>query len=397
MFAIEEKEVENGAAALIIKEEQEDNFAEMLEAYVPKPLSQGQIITGEILKIGENTIWADVDAKRTAVVPREDIDLVADKYLEQLSVGDEIVLYVLRTPQGDEDLLVSLNLGLQQKDWTEAKEYLDNEEVVELKVIGHNKGGLLVAFGQIQGFVPSSHVPQLQNIHNQQTLTTLKNQAIGKELTLKVIEVDRERRRLVLSAKKAQKEVRQQRLEELKAMELETITGTVSSLAKFGAFVHLDGIEGLIHISEISWQKIDKPSQVLSVGEEVEVLIQSVDIERERISLSYKALQPSPWETFAEAHSEGDLIEGVVINVTDFGVFVETKEGLTGLVHISEIVSFENSPPHFPGDRILVRIVNIDPENGRLGLSCKRVSTQEEVDWLWQNNMVPALYNEEEE
>jgi small subunit ribosomal protein S1 len=366
---------------------QSASFARLLDEYDPAPLRRGQYVKGEILQIDQNVILADVDAKRTAVVPPQDIALIEEDDLGQLAVGDEVTLYVLQTPQGSEDLLVSLNKGLEQQDWANAKAYLDNEELLKCEVIGHNKGGLVVAFSHLRGFVPASHIPQLQHIHNQHTLLSQKAKLVGEELLLKVIEVDRQRRRLVLSAKKAQKERRQQRLLELKLKQGKTTTGRVTNLVKFGAFVDLDGVEGLIHISEIAWQKVEKPAEFLTPGEEVEVLIQSVDVERERVSLSRKALLPSPWELFAQTHAAGDLVEGVVTNVVDFGSFALVADGIEGLIHVSEMLGTQDAAPQevlVPGDTVLVRILKIQPEQQRLALSQRRVGQNEEMEWIWQ-------------
>lgn len=380
--------------------DQNASFAELLTKYEPEPVERGQYVKGEILQIEENIIFADVDAKRTAVIPPQDLELLEEDDLAQLSVGDEVTLYVLRTPEGGEDLLVSLNKGLEQQDWLDAKEYLANEDLLELEVIGHNKGGLMVSFGHLRGFVPTSHVPQLHHIHNQRALTSQKAKLVGEDLPLKVIEVDRRRRRLVLSAKKAQKERRQQRLLELKLKEGETITGLITNLVKFGAFVELDGVEGLIHISEIAWQKDINPNDFLTPGEEVEVLIQSVDVDRERVSLSRKALLPSPWEQFDETHQAGDLMEGVVTNVTDFGAFTLITEGIEGLIHVSEMRGTRGAEPQdvlFPGDTVLVRILSIQPQKERLALSQRRVSQNEEMEWIWQRQQTAAMSAEEEE
>ncbi len=398
MVAIE-TEKENQEFAQNQDEESNDysSFVNLLDKYIPKPLERGQIITGEVLKIEDNVILANVDAKRTAVIPPEDIEKLEEEYLNSLNVGDEVLLSVLHTPVGDEDLLVSLNRGLQQQDWQRAKEFLANEELLELEVVGHNKGGLLVAFGQLQGFVPTSHVPELQNFHDQRALTAKRAKFVGEELNLKVIEVDRQRRRLVLSAKKAQKERRQNRLMELKVMEGQTITGRVSNLVAFGAFIDLDGIEGLVHISEIDWQKVDNPADYLTAGEEIELLIQSVDIDRERVSLSRKAMLSSPWQAFADSHSDGELIEGVVTNVTDFGAFVTLEEGIEGLIHVSEMRGTQDFSPQdvlAPGDIILVHILNIDVDRQRMALSQRRVSQQEEMDWIWQKQQAMVEFEE---
>ena len=361
------------------------SFADLLEEYEPQPMQRGQFISGEVLQIDYNVILADVAAKRTAVVPPHDLAEVEDDIIDQISVGDEVTLCVLRTPRGDEELLVSLNKGLEQADWHRATDLLENEEPIELEVVGYNKGGLLVDFGYLKGFVPASHVPQLQGAHDRQAILSRKTELVGGDLLLKVIEVDRQRRRLILSAKKAQSERRRQRLRELKQREGETITGCVTNLVSFGAFVDLDGVEGLIHVSEIGWEKVEDPAKYLRRGEEVETVIQSVELERERISLSRKALLPSPWEAYAQEHAPGDLAEGVVTSVTDFGAFVGVAEGIEGLIHTTEMHGTQDFTPEdllFPGDQLLVRIINIEPQRQRLALSQRRISQKEEIEWI---------------
>jgi small subunit ribosomal protein S1 len=375
-------------------------FAQLLDEHEPAQLQQGQYITGEIIQIKGNMILADVSAKRTAVIPPQDIAEIDENQLAQLAVGDKVPLYVLRSPVGNQDLLVSLNKGLEQQDWITAEAHLTNESLLELEVIGHNKGGLKVAYGHLHGFVPTSHIPQLQFTHNQDALTSQKAKLIGEALPLKIIEVDRDRQRLILSAKKAQKEVRKERLQALKDREGEIITGHVTNLVKFGAFVDLDGIEGLIHISQIAWQKVDRPAEFLRLGQEVEVQIQSVDVEKERISLSRKALLPSPWDLFAETHQVGDLTEGVITNVVDFGAFALISDGIEGLVHISELRGAQDFAPQdilTAGDTILLRILDIQPEQQRLALSQRRVSQSEETDWIWQRQQAITMNQEEEE
>ncbi len=362
-------------------------FAELLADYEPEPMRQGQYVKGKILQINQNSILADVDAKRTAVVPPQDIAELSDDDLQQLAAGDEIPLYVLRTPMDNEELFVSLNKGLQYQDWLCAQEHLASQELLALKVIGHNKGGMLVAYGHLQGFIPTSHVPELQNIYNARQLASRKAKLVGQELAVQVIEVNKQNGRLVLSAKKAHQEQRKQRLLQLKLQIGEAIIGRVTNLVKFGAFVDLDGIEGLIHISEIAWEHIDDPAKHLEPGMEVTVLIQSVDIEKERISLSRKALLDSPWELFAQKHLPGETIEGVVTSVADFGAFVLVAEGIEGLIHTSEIRGTQDAAPQdifAPGDVVLLRILRIEPERQRLALSQRRINQHEEMEWIWQ-------------
>ena len=375
-------------------------FAELLADYEPEPMHRGQYVTGKILRIDQNSILADVDAKRTAVVPPQDIAELAEDELQQLATGDEVTLYVLRTPVDNEELLVSLNKGLEYQDWLCAQEHLANKDLLTLKVVGHNKGGILVAFGHLQGFAPTSHVPELQNIYNPRQLASRKAKLVGQELPMQVIEVNQQDRRLVLSAKKAHQEQRKQRLLQLKRQEGELITGHVTNLVKFGAFVDLDGIEGLIHISEIAWEHVDDPAQYLKPGMEVNVLIKSVDMKKERISLSRKAVLESPWELFAQKHAPGETIEGVVTNVADFGAFVLVGEGIEGLIHTSEIRGMQGFEPQdvlASGDIVLARILRIEPERQRLALSQRRLSQHEEMEWIWQRGQSATTLNESQE
>lgn len=384
---------QNGHADKKDKNVKDLSFADLLAEYEPQPLHRGQFISGEVIQIEHNVILADVDAKRTAVVPPQDLADVEEEILEQLSVGDEVPLYVLRTPRGDEDLLVSLYRGLEQEDWLLAKTHLNNEQPLKLKITGYNKGGLLAEFGSLKGFIPASHVPQLQGINNKKAILSRKVEFVGQELLLNVIEVDRQRSRLILSARKAQEERRQARLQELKQREGKSITGHITSLVSFGAFVDLNGLDGLIHISEIDWQNVDDPADCFSLGEEVKVRILSVDIDRGRVSLSRKVLLPSPWEAFAANQVPGNLVEGVVTSVTDFGAFVRVAEGVEGLLHASEMHGSKDFAPEdllYPGDTVLVRILDIQPERQRLSLSQRQVSQKEELEWMQHKQQVES-------
>lgn len=376
----------------------EQSFAELLEEYDVEPLHRGQLVEGEIVKIDDNVIFVDVGAKRTAVIPPDDLAQLDESVRAGLAEGDKVLLYILRTPVGDQDLLVSLQKGLEQQDWLKAEEALADETMLELEVVGHNKGGLLVQFGNLRGFVPNSHLPDLQHIHDRRQLTSAKSKLVGEKLPLKVIEVDRERRRLVVSMKAAQSEVRERRLRELQVGEV--ITGRVASIVDFGAFVDLDGVDGLVHISNLAWQQVGHPSDVLQEGEEIDVMVESVDVERERVSLNRKVLLPNPWDEFAETHAEGELIEGVVTKVLDFGAFVQVAPGIEGLVHVSEIRIYGSGAPQDvlqTGDVLLVRILSIDPERERLGLSQRRVGMQEEMEWMQRRPTDPDMLLDEPE
>jgi small subunit ribosomal protein S1 len=344
---------------------------------------RGQIIPGEIIQVEEDSVLVDIGAKRDAIVPRADLDRLDDELLQSLHQGDEVPVYVMRTAKIGGDLLVSINRGLEQEDWNRAEEMLESGEAVDLEIIAQNKGGVVVRFGRLRGFVPNSHIPDLRRDGDKEKLHEQKETMIGDSLMVKVIEVNQKRRRLVLSGRAARQERRRHRLKELDPGS--TVTGTVVNLVDFGAFVDLGGVDGLIHISELEWSRVEHPSEVLKVGEEVEVEITKVEVERERVSLSRKNLMPSPWDSITGRYSAGDLIEGEITNVRDFGAFVMLPEGIEGLIHLSEIGIIGPGSPGdvvHPSDKVLARIIEIDPDRQRISLSLSRVSKDEQLNWL---------------
>ncbi len=359
------------------------SFADMLDNYEYAVPEQGEFLEGTIIRIDKDAIFVNVGAKRDAIIPHTDLDQLEEEQIADLSAGDTVPVYVLRTPVGEQELIVSLYKGLQQQDWDWAESCLESEELLELTVVGHNKGGLLVEFGRLRGFVPNSHVAELRHVRNPSQRKAFKDKSRQDDLVVKVIEVDRDRRRLVMSETAAMVEQRQNRLEELE--EGAIVTGEVVNVVKYGVFVDLDGVHGLLHISKIDWHHIDHPSQVFEVGDEVEVMIDEIDVDKERVSLNRKVLMPTPWDAFAANHAVGDLLEGEVTNVLDFGAFVQVADGIEGLIHISEInMPHAGSPKAVlqSGDVVLARMISIEPERERLSLSLRRVTTSEELEWM---------------
>lgn len=355
----------------------------MLEDYEHVRPHRGQTVQGEVLALTEDTILLDVGAKRDAVVPTRELADLDETLIEDLSIGDQLPVYVTNTSGYDDELLVSIEKGLEQQDWERAEIYLANEEILELEIIGYNKGGLLVAFGRLDGFVPNSMIPGMPRGLGKNEKNSTKAKMIGTSLQVRLIEVDQSRKRLVLSGSAAAEVRRQERLEELEVGEL--ITGIVSNVVDFGVFVDLDGVDGLIHRSRLSWEKFDHPSDVLQPGEEVEVLIKEVDIERERVGLDRRALLPGPWDEFAKQYQLGDSLEGEVVSVRDFGAFVKLTDDVTGLLHVSELlpgVSHEPEKVLNPGDTILVRIIDIDTEQERVSLSMRRLPEDDIANWV---------------
>jgi len=382
-------------------EESNATFQELFEQeYRYQEPQTGEIRQATIIEIRPDEIIVDLGTKRDGIIPRRDLQRLGKEELARLQVGDEIPVYILKPADTNGELLVSLSKGLEQQDWDRAQEMLDSGEIVTCKVVGHNKGGILVEFGRLRGFVPNSHLLGFSRSQSRVDQQAFKSGLVGQEIVLKVIEVDQERRRLVLSQRAAQRIWRRRQKERLMAElhEGEVRRGRVSGLAKFGAFVDLGGADGLIHISELDWQHVEDPSEVLQVGDEIDVYILSLDREQGRIGLSRKRLLPDPWTLIAEKYEEGDLVEGVVTNLADFGAFVQLDEGVEGLIHITEIASPPPEDPRAvlrPGDRVLVRIVRIDPDRQRIGLSLRQVSKREQIEWLAQRAMEKEEKQEE--
>ncbi|MFN2198559.1 MAG: 30S ribosomal protein S1 [Anaerolineales bacterium] len=359
-----------------------NRFEELLDTYDTRHLQRGEVVTGTIVYLEEDVAYIDVGAKRDAVVPARDLDSLESELLGALKEGDEIKVYVIHTPYRGGDLVVSIERGLESVDWEQAHQLLESEEIKEYKVVGSNKGGVLVEFSRLTGFVPNSQILEVRRQPRHER-DEIKATLIGTRLLLKMIDVDQRRRRLVLSEMAAKDEVRRKRLEELKVGDV--VEGRVVSLVPFGAFVDLGGVDGLVHISNLAWKQVDKPDQVVSEGETLEVMVTGVEIERERISLSRKALLPNPWDKFAKEHKEGELLEGVVDSVADFGAFIRLVPGVVGLVHVSEMGDYGQREPKDvfkPGDDVLVRITDIDVDRERVGLSTRKVTREEAFDWM---------------
>jgi ribosomal protein S1 len=360
------------------------SFGKLLDEFHAERPKRGALMQGYILKIEEDTIFIDIGAKRDALVPRNEVDKLDERFIAELEPGDEVPVYVLRTPIGDQRLLVSIQRGRELEDWDHARDCLEQGKAVELEVSGINKGGVTVHFERVQGFVPNSHIPGLRRGLSIDERQAIKEEKVGTRMLLKVIEVDQKRRRLILSGRAAEKERGKRRLRELQVGT--TIEGKVVHIVDYGAFVDLGGVDGMIHISELDWHHVGHPSEVVEVGELVEVEILDIDIERARVSLSRKACLPDPWRKFETRCQVGDLVEGEIVNVVDFGAFVAVKGGIEGLIHTSELGVSGGSPQDLleSGESVVVKITQIDAENQRLALSLRNVTYSEELEFKRQ-------------
>ncbi|MBN1584120.1 MAG: S1 RNA-binding domain-containing protein [Anaerolineae bacterium] len=355
-------------------EVQREQLAALIEGdYDYKRLRHGEICEATILSVDENQVIVDLGVKRDGIVPLRDLELLDDAYRNSLQVGERVPISVLSTSDQNEDLLVSLNLGLAQRDWLRGKELEESGQVCEAEVVEVNRGGVLIQFGRLQGFVPNSHLTSVSRGLRGEHLDRAKSDLVGQTLSLTVLEVVQRQRRFVLSERAAQGHMRQQLFDELN--EGDVRTGTVRSLAEFGAFVDLGGVDGLLHISELAWEHVEHPDQVLSVGEKIQVCVLSVDRERERIGLSRKRLLPDPWPVVVETLHEGQMVEGIVTKIFDFGALFRIAEGVEGLVHISEMPDEMIADLSLvPDSPIQVRVLRIDTEKRRISLSLRQTA-----------------------
>ncbi len=347
------------------------------ESFDYKPPRRGEIRTATILQIDRNEIIVDMGAKQDGIVTSKDIEHLSPAFLESLEVGQQVPVFVLQPRDKEGNLIVSINMGLQQNDWEEAARLKEEEEVVPVRVTGYNKGGVLVRWRSLEGFIPASHMitvsPTMQGGDRRDALEELKK--FGAEpLSVKVIEVNPERRRLIFSEREAQRELRAQRKAELldSLSEGKIVNGTVTGLRDFGAFVNIGDADGLIHVSELAWHRVDHPSDVLAVGDEIDVFILNLDRDTNRIALSRKRLLEDPWEHADDRYYEGQLVEGTVTNVVDFGAFIALDDGLEGLLHLSEMGDGSLKEPYSyvkKGDRLQLRISRLEPERRRVGFT----------------------------
>jgi small subunit ribosomal protein S1 len=339
-----------------------------------------EIREATVLAVEEDRVLVDLGAKRDGRVPAADLERLDDEVRDSLEVGAQVPVYVLDPADDRDEIIVSIYKGLARKDWSRAKELVESEACCECRVKASNRGGVVVNFGRLRGFVPNSHLTSVPRGLRGERLRQAKSDLVGKALNLAVIEADPRGQRLVLSERKARQASKRRLMEEL--TEGDVRTGTVCSLVNFGAFVDLGGVDGLIHISELDWKHVRHPSEVLSVGDQVEVYVLRVDRERERIGLSRKRLLPDPWLTVTGSLSPGDVVEGTVTNVVDFGAFVALDDGVEGLVHISEFPRAEQPLATVrPGDAVQVRVLRIDPQRRRIGLSLRGFGPVQALDF----------------
>ena len=346
-------------------------------------LKHGDVVEGKIVRIDKDEMLVDVGAKSEGVVSNRELYGRNAESQPDLNIGDTVLVYVLQPESSDGHAVLSLRRAGLERKWRSMQEQFDAGEIIEAPVIDHNKGGLIVDCG-IRGFVPISQIVDFpRRPQNDQPRDAAQEIAeklqpyVGRKLRLKILEVNRKANRLILSEKVALYEERREKRDELFSS-LETgqkVTGTVRSIAPFGIFVDLGGIDGLVHKSELSWNKVNNPEGSHEVGDEVEAEVIDINHERGRISLSIRRLLPDPWQSTVADLKVGDVVEGTVTKIVNFGAFVRVKDGLEGLIHISELshqrVAHPGDVVH-EGQTLELKIISLDSDRHRLGLSLKQ-------------------------
>ncbi len=347
----------------------------------------GDIRKGIVVEANERGLVVDIGFKREGLVPAEDLERLDEETRSSIEVNSEVSVFVLRPEDREGYPVLSIHQARLYQDWIKAEQMMANGELYEGEVSGYNRGGLIVRFGKIRGFVPASQIARLSRRLSPEERRQRLADMVGQRIGLKIIEVDRRRRRLIFSQRQALREW--QELQRMRVMdqltEGEVRQGRVTDITSFGAFVDLGGADGLIHVSELSWKRVDNPHDVLKVGDEVDVYVLEVDRRRKRIALSLKKLQPDPWTLVDDHYHEGQLVEGKVTRVLDFGAFVELDLGIEGLLHVSEMIGTPELQPSdilHPGETLLVKIIRIESDRRRLALSARQVRKSEWERWV---------------
>lgn len=364
---------------------EELDWTQLLDEYDYARPQRGEVREGVVMKIESSGILVSIGTKREGIIPQQDLKAMGEQFIDDLKLGQPIQVYIQDPENREGELVLSLTMVQVARDWEEAARLHDEGGIVQGSVIGYNKGGLLIQFNRIRGFVPASQVAQLHGRTAAEERQQALQRMVGQSIPLKVIEVDRERNRLVLSERSATQEWRkaqkQRLLTELQPGDI--LSGRVNQLTNFGAFVDLGGADGLAHISELSWQRVNHPREVLSPGQEVKVMVVEIDADRERIGLSLRRLQPNPWETIDQRYSLGQLVSGPVTNVAPFGAFVQIEDAVEGLIHASELDADPQTQPRDllqPGQTITAKIISLDKQRQRMGLSLRRLNSDAPIE-----------------
>ena len=363
----------------------EEDFLKAVDETI-KYFNDGDLVSGEVVKVDRDEVLLDIGYKTEGVIPSRELSIKHDIDPDEVvAVGDEVEALVLTKEDKEGRLILSKKRAQYERAWGDIEKIKEDDGVVEGTVIEVVKGGLILDIG-LRGFLPASLV-EMRRVRDLAPY-------IGQKIEAKIIELDKNRNNVVLSRRawleQTQSEVRSNFLHQLQKGQVRT--GVVSSIVNFGAFVDLGGVDGLVHVSELSWKHIDHPSEVVEVGQEVTVEVLEVDMDRERVSLSLKATQEDPWQTFARTHALGQVVPGKVTKLVPFGAFVRVEDGIEGLVHISELAVRHVDMAEqvvSVGEELFVKVIDIDLDRRRISLSLKQANEGVDPDGT---EFDPALY-----
>ncbi len=375
--------------ATLFEEDDEDELL-LMEQFLADPahdyrkLQYGETIDGVIMRMDKDGVLVDIRGKSEGIVPPREMQSLTEEERAALQVGNEILVFVIQAEGQDGHAILSIDKARQEKSWRNLESLFQSGETIDAPVINYNKGGVLVNLNGVRGFVPASQIEGITRGSESQKQSDMARM-VGRSMTLKIIEINRNRNRLILSERQAMQEAREVKKDELLASlsEGDICTGTISSICDFGAFVDIGGTDGLVHLSELSWGRVAHPGEVLSVGQKISVYILSIDNERRRIALSIKRTQAEPWATVGERYHLGQIVEGTITQIAPFGAFARIEEGVEGLIHTSELGEGHVQNPRDvvqEGDVISIRIIRIDPSRKRMGLSLQLHPESESSD-----------------
>lgn len=353
----------------------------LMEQFLTNPahdyrnLQYGDTVDGTIMRVDRDEVLVNIGAKAEGVVPVREMQSLTAEDKAGLLPGAVLLVFVVQAEDKEGRAILSIDKARQEKSWRRLQLMHESGDVIEAKVVNYNKGGLLVNLDGVRGFVPASQVSGISRGPETQKQSDMAK-LVGTSLPLKVIEINRNRNRLILSERQAVQEVREGRKGELLSSlkEGDVRTGVVTSVCDFGAFVDIGGADGLVHLSEISWSRVKHPNEVLKPGDRVQVYVLGVDNDRKRIALSIKRTQNEPWMTVSERYHLGQIVEGTITQLASFGAFARIEDGVEGLIHVSEMGDGRVQHPREvvqEGDTAQVRIIRIDPARKRIGLSMR--------------------------
>lgn len=335
-----------------------------------KSLTAGEVVEGVVISVKKHEVLVDLGPHGVGVVPRREIG-----FSQKLNEGDSVTASIIETDMEDGYSLLSLRKAAKDRGWDEIARIVESEEIVEVQAYDANRGGLLIELEGVRGFLPVSqlsaeHYPRVGSADKDEILQRL-NSLVNKTIKVRVLDADRRANKLIFSEKEAIKDGLSERFEKLKVGD--TVSGIITGVVDYGAFVNVEGIEGLIHISEISWERVNNPSDYVKVGQQIEAKVIAID--KERLSLSLKQLQEDPWLSEVEKFKPGEEVEGTVTRITPFGAFVQLSPAVEALVHVSELGDGDSADPEKVfklNERKSFRVLDVDKENRKISLSLKK-------------------------